>query len=124
LRSLEYSQRLRDHNRAILACPGQSSGNVLLTGAATGGAQAAGRNAGAIRVGTFADLVALDDTDPDLSVRAGDPCLDTFVFSKDNACISHVWAAGRHVVVDGRHVNRDKILVAYSAAMNRLRNAM
>ena len=53
LRSLEYSQRLRDHNRAILACPGQSSGNVLLTGAATGGAQAAGRNAGAIRVGNL-----------------------------------------------------------------------
>jgi formimidoylglutamate deiminase len=124
LRSLEYSQRLRDHNRAILAQPDQSTGNVLLTGAATGGAQAVGRDAGALRVGALADLVALDDTDPDLSTRLGDPCLDTFVFSKDNACICHVWAAGRHVVAEGRHVNRDKIRIAYTAAMKRLRNAM
>ena len=43
LRLFEYSQRLRDRGRAMLATEAQSTGRVLWQGAAQGGAQAAGR---------------------------------------------------------------------------------
>ncbi|MGI9407377.1 MAG: formimidoylglutamate deiminase, partial [Hyphomicrobiaceae bacterium] len=51
LRTLEYSQRLRDRGRAVLATPDASTGRVLFEGAAKGGAQAAGRDCGAIAPG-------------------------------------------------------------------------
>lgn len=124
LRGLEYSQRLRDRARAVLAQPGRSTGHVLAAGAARGGAQAAGRNAGAITPGALGDLVALDDTDPDLGSRIGDQALDTLIFSKDNSAVRDVWSAGRHVVKDGAHIRRDQIVGAYRNTMHRLREAM
>jgi formimidoylglutamate deiminase len=66
LRSLEYSQRLRDRGRAMLAEPERSTGRVLFDGAVAGGAQAAGRASGAIAPGRWADLVALDAAHVDL----------------------------------------------------------
>ena len=66
LRTLEYSQRLRDRSRAALASPGQSTGRRLFEAAATGGAVAAGRPTGAIGVGKLADLLALDGGHLDL----------------------------------------------------------
>ena len=52
LRTLEYSQRLRDHARAVYATPQQSTGRVLYESALHGGAQALQRNTGCIAVGT------------------------------------------------------------------------
>ena len=46
LRTLDYSQRLRDNSRAALATPDQSTGRRLFDAVAKGGAQAAGRDAG------------------------------------------------------------------------------
>ncbi|MBK8085688.1 MAG: formimidoylglutamate deiminase [Devosia sp.] len=53
LRTLEYSQRLRDRGRALLATPTASTGRVLLEQAARGGAQALGRDAGSITAGRW-----------------------------------------------------------------------
>jgi formimidoylglutamate deiminase len=60
LRQLETTQRLRDHSRAALATEALSTGRRLWEAACRGGAQAAGRAAGAIAPGLWADLVALD----------------------------------------------------------------
>lgn len=121
LRTLDYSQRLRDHSRAALATVDHSTGRVLLEGAARGGAQAAGRDAGAIAPGRLADLVALDTASVDLEGRQGDALLDAWVFAGDDRAASEVWSAGRHLVTAGRHVARDGIEARYRAVMRRLK---
>lgn len=120
LRTLDYSQRLRDHSRAALATSQKSTGRVLIEGAAWGGAQAAGRDAGQIAVGRLADLVALDTTHIDLEGRAGDTLLDAFIFAADDRAISDVWAAGRHMVKGGRHMQHEAITREYRAVLRRL----
>lgn len=123
LRTLEYSQRLRDRGRAMLAAPGGSTGRRLFDAVCTGGAQAAGRDCGRIEAGALADLLALDGTDPDMAQRSGDGLLDTWIFAGDDRLVREVWAGGRHVVQAGRHVARDRITAAYAAALADLRDA-
>lgn len=120
LRLLEYSQRLRDHSRAALAKPGQSTGRVLFEAACHGGALAAGRDSGRIASGMLADLVALDDLAPDLAGRSGDVLLDSFAFTGGKAMVSDVWSAGRHMVREGRHIHREAIRETYRAACREL----
>ena len=124
LRMLEYSQRLRDRSRAALATAERSTGRVLFEGAAQGGAQAAGRAAGAIVPGLWADLLALDAGGVDLEGRQGDTVLDTWIFAADDGAVAEVWAAGRHLVTGGRHHARDAITAACRATLGRLRNAV
>lgn len=120
LRTLEYSQRLRDRSRAVLATPEMSTGRRLFEAAARGGAVAAGRETGAIRPGLWADLVALDGGHADLAGRRGDTILDTFAFAGDDRMVRDVWSAGRHVVTGGHHVARDGIVAGYRRAMKEL----
>lgn len=121
LRLLEYSQRLGLRGRALLADAHRSTGRVLYEGAAAGGAQAAGRAAGTIAVGMWADLMALDMTGPDLAASAGDTILDTFIFAGDDRMVAEVWSAGRHIVTGGKHKARDAIVARYRTAMHALR---
>lgn len=120
LRSLEYSQRLRDRGRAMLAIEEASTGRVLFETAAQGGAQAAGRDSGALAPGMWADLLALDMGAVDLEGRQGDGILDAWIFAGDDRMVQAVWSAGRPVVRDGRHVARDGIVARYRAVMRRL----
>ncbi|WP_420858490.1 formimidoylglutamate deiminase [Marivivens marinus] len=122
LRQLDHSQRLRDHSRAALATPGRSTGRRLLDAAATGGAMSAGRETGPLDVGQWADIVALDLTDPDMTGLTEDKILDTFIFARDDRLITDVWTAGRHMVSGGRHVHRDRITASYRQAIAGLRN--
>ncbi|MEZ5777647.1 MAG: formimidoylglutamate deiminase [Paracoccaceae bacterium] len=124
LRQLDTSQRLRDHTRAALATPGQSTGRRIFEAAARGGAQAAGRGPGAIAEGAWADLLALDGGHPDLAGLRGDTTLDAFVFAGGNDMVSEVWAAGRHLVRGGRHVAKDAITKAYRSAVKPLRDGL
>lgn len=124
LRTLDYSQRLRDHSRAALATPEHSTGRRLFDAAITGGAQAAGRDAGRIAPGALADLMALDESHIDLAGRSGDTALDIWIFAGDDRMIRDVWAAGRHMVREGRHVAREAITRRYLDAMKPLREAL
>jgi formimidoylglutamate deiminase len=123
LRLLEYSQRLAHRGRAMLATDGASTGRSLFDTACAGGAQAAGRQAGAIRVGDFADLLRLDGTG-DLGARRGDAILDTLIFAGDDRMVTDVWSAGRHIVADGRHAQRDAITARFRAVIGRLGDAI
>lgn len=113
LRTFEYSQRLRDHGRSVLATNNASTGRVLFQGAAAGGAQAAGRDSGRIEVGALADLVALDATATDLLGKNGDDVLDSYIFCGDDSMVSDVWSAGRHLVRNGSHKEHESISTAY-----------
>jgi len=120
LRTLDYSQRLRDRSRAALASAEHSTGRRLYEAVVAGGAQAAGRDAGAIEPGRWADLVVLDAEHVDLIGRRGDTLLDAFAFTGDRVMVTDVWAAGRHRVVAGRHVDRETIEQRYRAVMRTL----
>jgi formimidoylglutamate deiminase len=116
LRMLEYSQRLRDRARNMMVVREGSIGHTLYTKAAIGGAQALGRNAGAIEIGRLADLVAVDSTAPQLCALTQNQLLDGLVFAAKDDVVSDVWSAGRHVVKDGRHFNREAIIANYKKA--------
>jgi formimidoylglutamate deiminase len=124
LRLLEYSQRLQHRGRALLATPEQSTGRVLLENAVQGGAQAAGRGAGAIAIGGWADLLALDMTATDLAGVQGDAILDAWIFAGDDRMVTDVWSAGRHLVSGGRHRAREAITARCRSVMARLRVAL
>ena len=122
LRTLEYSQRLRDKSRAVLASADKSTGRLLFDSIVQGGARAAGRRSGEIAAGYWADLLTLDADATDMTGRAGDVALDTWVFTSGDALVRDVWAAGRHVVRDGRHIARAEIVAGYGDVMARLRD--
>lgn len=113
LRTFEYSQRLRDHGRAVLATQDASTGRVLFEGVAQGGAQAVGRDSGRLEVGAWADLVALDAMATDLLGKDGDDVLDSYIFCGDDSMVTDVWSAGRHLVRNGRHIEHESIVSAY-----------
>ena len=124
LRTLEYSQRLRDRSRASFATSERSTGRRLFEAINHGGALAAGRAAGAIVVGNLADLMALDSQAVDLVERSGDTLLDCFVFAGHDRMITDVWSDGRHQVRGGRHVDQAAITKQYLEAMKELRQAI
>lgn len=124
LRMLEYSQRLRDLGRGVMVAGTGSSGAALYCGAARGGARALGRDAGEIRPGALADLVAIDSADPALCALRGDQVLDGLVFAAGQNVVTDLWSAGRHMVRGGRHVSRDRIVADYRAAITDLRAAI
>ncbi|MBO6578797.1 MAG: formimidoylglutamate deiminase [Thalassospira sp.] len=124
LRTLEYSQRLRDNSRAALATEQKSTARRIYDAAAKGGAQAAGRDSGRIEVGALADLMALDGSAVDLVGRTGDTILDTYIFAGDDRMVRDVWSAGRHVVTEGRHIAHDVITSRYRKVMEQLKEAV
>lgn len=121
LRTLEYSQRLRDQRRAVFATKDRSTARRLLEEILQGGAQAAGRNCGAIESGRWADLLALDASHVDFEGAAGDTVLDTYVFAGDDRLVADVWSAGRHLVQQGHHVSRASIVDGYCRTMQALK---
>jgi formimidoylglutamate deiminase len=102
LRTLEYSQRLRDQRRNRLGSQGSSTGRVLLDAACDGG-----------------DIVVLDHSHPALIGRCEDAVLDAWIFAAGNV-VSDVFASGRHVVVDGRHTRADHVRSRYAETATQL----
>lgn len=124
VRQLEGSQRLRDRARNVLARLPRSTGRTIFDAVVSGGAQALGRDGGAIEVGRCADLLALDLDAPTLTGLDGDRLLDAWLLAGDDRLVRDVWSAGRHVVVDGRHVARDEVVRRFNAVIAPLRSAV
>lgn len=120
LRTLEYSQRLRDMARNVLVVGEGSVGKTLYTGAANGGARASGRNSGEIARGKLADLVAIDSTHPALCALNDDQLLDGLCFAASDNVVTDTWSAGRHMVRSGRHIARDAIIGKYKTSIKQL----
>jgi formimidoylglutamate deiminase len=120
LSTLEYSQRLRDLGRNILAVDEGSTGQQIYFRAAQGGAKALGRKSGSIAVGNLADLVAIDSNHQ--SLFALKPCqlIDGWVFAGSDTVVTDVWSAGRHCVKDGKHIAHDLIVSRYKTAIKKL----
>lgn len=126
LRWLESGQRLTLRRRQVLQgpaeCPGAPVhvGAGLYRGALSGGAKALGQAVGSLAPGFRADLVALDGSAPRLIGRSRDSALDTWVLAGKRSLVRDVWAGGRLVVADGRHVARGTLVRRYRLALARL----
>ncbi|WP_309083487.1 formimidoylglutamate deiminase [Chelativorans sp.] len=123
LRQLEYSQRLHHRARALMAEEGGSCGRALYEAALAGGAQALGRENGALQAGRWADLVAIDPA-AFAGAGEGDAILDGWIFAGGNDAVTDLWSAGRHMVREGRHVAREAIAARYRAVVARLAGAL
>lgn len=125
LRQLEYSQRLAHRERNVLSGQeGDSTGTRLFEAALAGGAQALGQSMGAIAPGHRADFVVLDAEHPALAAASQTSWLDCWIFSADRSIVKDVYAAGLHVVADGRHTKREAITARYRSALGRLRETL
>jgi formimidoylglutamate deiminase len=120
LRTLEYSQRLRDVSRNVMVVGEGSVGTTIYSGAARGGALALGRNAGGIAEGKLADLVAIDSNAVALCALKSEQLLDGLVFAAHDNVVTDVWSAGRHAVQNGKHIDRERILKNYRIAITTL----
>ncbi len=80
LRTMEYVQRLRTRQRAILGTDVQSTGRHLYQRAAFGGGQALGVEAGVIKIGARADLTLVDPNHPAIAGATGDRLIDRLIF--------------------------------------------
>jgi len=120
LRTLEYSQRLKEKERSIHATTQQSTGRVLFESALKGGAQALQRESGAIAEGQIADLMALDATSLSFLGVKNDGWLDAWIFAGDDRLVTDIWASGRHLVTHGRHRHREQIESRYRKTLSSL----
>ncbi|MEM7521368.1 MAG: formimidoylglutamate deiminase [Pseudomonadota bacterium] len=124
LRTLEYTQRLRDRTRAALARADMSTGRRMYKSVLAGGALATGRKTGRIETGFWADMLSLHTEHPCMWGRAEDTALDAWIFSADDRLVQNVWSAGRHVVTDGHHIARDKITARYKRTIETLKETL
>src|SRR5438128_12116556 len=99
LRLLEYVQRLVGRRRNInISSTSPAVGTTLWLEAAAGGAQALGREMGAIAEGKRADFVVLDGEHPDMTSKQGDAIANALIFSGSADLVRAVMGAGRWVV--------------------------
>jgi formimidoylglutamate deiminase len=120
LSTLEYSQRLRDIGRNILAIGEGSTGQQIYLRAAQGAAKALGRKSGSIAVGNLADLVAIDSNHKSLCALKPSQLIDGWVFAGADCVVTDVWSAGRHCVKNGRHITHNPIVRRYKTAIKKL----
>ena len=123
LRQLEYSLRLRERARNVLAGgPHRSTGRNLLDGALTGGARSIAQPMGAIEKGKRCDIVVLDPDHPLMLGRTHDEAVDTWIFSAGASAVKDVIVGGKPVVIGRRHVREEAILDNFRKTVARLRN--
>ncbi|KFN48619.1 formimidoylglutamate deiminase [Arenimonas composti] len=115
LRWLEYGQRLVQRRRNIaVGAAVPSTGECLFGEALRGGLRACGQ------AGAAADTVVLDADAPALAGARGDDLLDRLVFAGNRCLVRDVHVAGRQVVRDGRHLDRDRIARRYADTLRAL----
>ena len=120
LRQLETSQRLSAGRRTVLAEPESSNGRRLFDAACAGGARALRQPTGTLDVGQRADWIELDPDHPRLVACEEDEVLDAWIFAGDDRCVRGVWIGGDQLVVDGRHVRRERVARRYREVLREL----
>ena len=118
LRLVEYVQRLTARRRNLVV--GRHSpavGTTLWLEAAEGGGRAMGRAMGAIASGRRADLVVLDEDQPDLAGRTADAVANALVFSGATRMVRDVMVGGAWTVREGRHPLEPSAAQAYTQAL-------
>ena len=120
---LEYGQRLKTHRRNVAAGSLHPSvATAMTTEAVSGGARASGRPVAGLAVGQSADWVMLD-AEHYLAggLPNGETVLSAHVFaSHRQSIIDEVRVAGRPLVKQGRHAQREKLLKDFTKVRAKL----
>jgi formiminoglutamate deiminase len=120
LRQLEYSQRLMAQSRNVLASDSApATATALFLQAVAGGGQALGGARG-LAVGAPADLVTLNAAALGPAAANPDAALNIAVFAARRQAIDTVWARGKKIVVDGRHVAAEATRKRFDATVAKL----
>ena len=115
LRWLEYGQRLVTRHRNIAVTPDSPSvGETLLRGVLASAADASGF------ADTRGDVVALDGRAPALAGATDGDVIDRWIFAGNRPLVDEVQVAGRRVVAEGRHIDRDAIATRYRTTLEHL----
>ena len=118
LRWLEYGQRLVTRRRNIAVDPGTPSvGETLLKGVSASAMHSSGHRSGGLQPGDCADAVVLDMDAPQLQGATDADAIDRWLFSGNRNLVDQVFVAGRRVVGEGRHHDRDAIAARYRDAL-------
>ena len=115
LRWLEYGQRLQARRRNIAVDYGETSvGAMLFNHAVKEGIVACGQPKAA------EDVLVLDETAPALAGVTDKDLHDRVVFAGNRSLVRETWVAGRRLVAEGRHGQRDRIAAEFTATMKSL----
>ena len=95
MRWMEYAQRIATESRGVFVDESGGCAAALWHTATVNGARALGVNAGVLKAGAAADLIALDLTAPTLTGWTPETLLDSFIFGSGNEAIAEVWVGGR-----------------------------
>ena len=66
----------------------------------------------------------MDSNAINLVGHENDTILDSFVFAGDDRLVKDVWAAGRHLVKNGRHVKSESLINTYLQTMRSISGDM
>lgn len=124
LRTLEYSQRFKRHERSIATTDKEMSpGAYLFKAAVAGGSQALARKTGQIEKSYRADLLVLDNQNPALVHHTPDSLLDALVFGTTTNPVKDVMVGGNMVIENHHHYKEDEIFEVFSTNLASLRTA-
>jgi formimidoylglutamate deiminase len=121
LRWLEYTQRLQQQKRNIVAGEFGSSGFNLYTTVLEGGRRAFASNIGRLEVGAKANLLVLDTEHPNLVGHSERTLLDAFVFSGNSNLVQDVMVNGIWVVQNRHHRLEEATKLEFSKVIRDLR---
>jgi formimidoylglutamate deiminase len=123
LRWLEYGQRLVEQKRSrALLGPG-SNAEAMLRAVAASAAASTGQAVGALDASSAVDALVLDAEAPAMVGATREDVLDRWVFCGNRPLLRDVFVAGRRVVAEGRHAQRESAAAAYAATLRRLLSA-
>ena len=124
LRTLEYSQRLKNKKRIVLKPNNYLTiGRNLIEFILEGGELASGRKTGKIKTGYWADILAVDLSSFNYSSLNDDEKLNYLIFSENEKIIDSVFSAGRWVVKEGNHIEKEKISSKYKETLQKISNS-
>ncbi|RCW99611.1 formimidoylglutamate deiminase [Marinomonas foliarum] len=120
LRSLEYSQRLRDQQRNRLHCAAQNHiGDHLFQQALLGGNQACDVSLG-LALGNRADFMVLDSKHPFIDASESKDLLNRWVFACNENLIKDVFVAGQQVICDFKHEYEESSQKAFTQVIKKI----
>lgn len=120
LRTLEYSQRLRDQQRNRLYSEQQKNvGEFLFDQARIGGNQACGIQIG-LQVGARADFMTLDAEHPFIGASPAKDLINRWLFACNDNLVCDVYVAGEKVVDNGHHAQEEANKTPFMQLMRRI----
>jgi formimidoylglutamate deiminase len=126
-RELEYHLRLQQTARNVLAPQDDTASAALARRlfdcASVNGAKSIGFAGGRLEPGAPADFFTVDLDDPSIAGSSADDLLANIVFSLSRSAVRDVVVAGKQIVENGRHLQQETIVQAFTNLCDPLRNS-